>query len=171
MCTTCGCEIPLEHRRREIAVAAGRALTPDEKLLLAVEDTLEQMDRWSGWNGVSTRGGGSVWTPQKSTRRITDHLIDHLTQIECRIAGVEPVPDTWRGRRVTLDSDWARFSELDFEEARARIRRVAQVLALQIRAHEELWDDGGEWSLRGIVDHLIQAMESYRAKPPLTASA
>ena len=134
-----------------------------------IEDTLEVMDRWAGWNGTGTRGGGSVWTPHKSTRRIVDHLVDHIAQIECRIAGVAPVADTWRGRRMTVDADWARYTELDFEEARARIRRLAQVLSLRIAAHPELWDEGGEWSLRGIVDHLIQAMESYRAKPLATA--
>lgn len=171
MCLTCGCEVPIEHVRREIAVMDPAQPTPDERLLVAIEDTLDRMTQWTGWSGATTRRGGSVWTPQKATRRITDHLLDHLTQIECRIAGVDPVPDQWKGRRVTLDSDWARFTELDFEEARSRIRRLGQLLALQVRTHPELLDDGGEWSLGGIMDHLVQSLESYRSGPVLTPVA
>jgi hypothetical protein len=165
MCLACGCDTRLRERMA-VAVSDPAYPTPDERVLTTIEDTLDLAGSWLGWNGIATIWGDSAWTPQKSLRRITDHFIDHLAQIECRIAGVEALSDTWHGRRVTLDSDWAHFTELDLDEASARLRRLGQVISLRLVAHPELWDEGGpEWSLRGIAGHLVEAMEVYRAKP------
>ncbi|SRR5260370_672411 len=165
MCVACGCESRLRERM-PVAVSDPAHPTPDERVLTAVEDTLDVAGSWLGWNGVATIWGDSTWTPQKSLRRITDHFIDHLAQIECRIAGVEALPDNWNGRRVTVDSDWARFTELDLDEASARLRRLGQVISLRLIANRDLWDEGvPEWSLRGIAEHLVEAIEIYRMKP------
>ncbi len=50
----------------------------------------------------------NTWTPHKALRRIADHLVDHLHEVEALLADAEPLPDEWHGRRVTLDADWAR---------------------------------------------------------------
>src|SRR6516162_4787710 len=42
------------------------------------------------------------------------------------LAGVPSIPDTWHGRFVTLDADWARFTEADYDEACSRLRRLGR---------------------------------------------
>lgn len=59
---------------------------------------------------------------------MTDHLIDHLAEIECRLAGLPTVPDRWHGRMLTLESDWARFTEADLDEA-TTLRQVVHHVA------------------------------------------
>src|SRR5438067_592139 len=105
MCLACGCDVRVRERA-EIAIADPARPTPDEAILIAVEDTLADAERWLGWNGATTIGGGSVWTPLKSMRRITDHFIDHIAEIECRLSGAISLEDTWHGRTVTMDGDW-----------------------------------------------------------------
>jgi hypothetical protein len=146
---------------------------PDELVILSTEDALERAASWIGWNGRSTLSLGNAWTPHKALRRITDHLVDHITQIECRVGGEAPVADPWRGRSVTLESDWARFTEHDLDEATARIRRLAQILALRLRSMRERWDAeaGAEWSLREIAQHLADAAEAYASRPEATRAA
>lgn len=50
------------------------------------------------------------------------------------LAGVPTIPDTWHGRAVTLDPDWARFTELDLDEARSRLTRLGQLYVLRYAA-------------------------------------
>jgi hypothetical protein len=172
VCLICGCEEPPRPRRAVEPVDPVHP-TPDELVLISIEDGLARAASWIGWNGSSTLSLGNAWTPHKALRRITDHLIDHLAQIECRFAAEPPVPDLWRGRSVTLESDWARFTEHDLDEATARLRRLAQILALRLSALRAHWDAdaGAEWSLRAIAEHLAEATEAYASRPPATKTA
>src|SRR6266566_8636879 len=83
----------------------------------AVESCLALARTWHGWDGRpiarfdTADGAPGTWTPYKALRWIGDHLLDHLHEVEALLAGAEPIPDTWHGRLVTLDSDWARFTE------------------------------------------------------------
>jgi hypothetical protein len=98
-----------------------------------------------------------VWTPAKALRRITDHLIDHLHEVQALLAGAEPLPDEWHGRLVTLDSDWARLTEPDFDEASSRLRRLARTYLLTYEmAGPAAWDVPREpaWTLREIAEHV-----------------
>jgi len=61
-------------------------------VLLATEEALAVAESWIGWSSAATMSLGSEWTPHKATRRIADHPIDHLCQIEGRIAGEARVP-------------------------------------------------------------------------------
>jgi len=170
VCLSCGCDEP-RRIRQEIAVADAAALRPDERVLIAAEDTLAVAETWIGWNGCAVMSLGNAWTPAKALRRIEDHLIDHLCQIETRATGAASVGDPWRGRSITLDADWARFTEADLDEASARLRRLAQVMALRLRALEPRWDDhaGDEWTIRSIAEHVADAMRVYASRPAATA--
>ena len=172
MCLTCGCDEP-PRARRAIPVTDPDHPTPDELVLIATEDALARAASWIGWNGSAVLSLGNAWTPHKSLRRITDHLVDHIAQIECRVAGESAVEDLWRGRSVTLESDWARFTEHDLDEATARIRRLAQILAVRLRALRDDWDAdaGEEWSLRAIARHLADATDAYASRPAATKTA
>ena len=102
-------------------------------------------------------GKPNTWTPAKALRRITDHLIDHLHQVEALLAGAPAIPDTWHGRFVTLDSDWGRFTEADYDEACSRLRRLGRWYVLRYEAAgPDAWDAprGGEWTLREIAEHV-----------------
>ena len=162
MCLTCGCGEP-GWPRRVVVLRNAASADPDELVLLAVEDALAHAETWIGWGGDAVLSHGNAWTPHKALRRIADHLVDHLCQIEARTAGEPPVPDAWQGRHVTLDSDWARFAEQDLAESAARIRRLAQVFAWRVRSLTSEWDApvGDEWTLRFIATHVADATAAY----------
>jgi len=173
MCLTCGCGEP-GRARRAIALRVTGQPDPDELVVLSIEDAIETAERWIGWNGTAAFSLGNAWTPHKALRRITDHLVDHLDQIECRVAGVAPVADEWRGRGTTLTSDWASFSEDELNEGVARLRRLAQTISLRLLALREEWDrdaGDGEWTLRAIAEHLAAAAATYASRVPITTVA
>jgi hypothetical protein len=170
MCLVCGCEEAGRPRRQLVLRHPGHP-EPDELVLEATEESLARAESWIGWSSGALMAMGNAWTPHKALRRIADHLVDHLCQIEARSAGETPVPDMWKGRSVTLDTDWARFSEQDLDEATARIRRLAQVMAWRLRALQKEWDSGEEedWTIRNIAEHLAEASVTYAQQPPATA--
>ena len=140
---------------------------PGQLVADAVEECLRLAASWHAWDGrpiaVMADGKPNTWTPYKALRRITDHLIDHLHEVEALLAGAEPVPDTWHGRFVTLDADWARFAEVDFDEAGSRLRRLARWYVLRYQsAGEAAWDEprAEAWTLREIAEH-VAGVTSY----------
>jgi hypothetical protein len=101
----------------------------------SVAAVLAAAEEWLGWDGRPVYTDGNAWTPHKVLRRVSDHLLDHLAELECRLAGLPTVPDRWHGRQVTTDADFARFTEVDLDEARSRLARyVVCYQALLTRA-------------------------------------
>ena len=47
---------------------------------------------WLAWDGAPVLSDGNVWTPLKALRRITDHLLDHLAEIEATLTGQPTLP-------------------------------------------------------------------------------
>jgi hypothetical protein len=140
---------------------AGDSGNPGQLVSGSVEACLEIAATWHAWDGRpvarTVDGKPNTWTPAKALRRITDHLIDHLQQVEALLAGVPSIPDAWHGRFVTLDADWARFTEADYDEACARLRRLGRWYVLRYEAaRPAAWDEprGGEWTLREIAEHV-----------------
>jgi hypothetical protein len=123
-----------------------------------VAEVLDIAATWLGWDQIPIRHDGNAWTPHKAMRRVADHLLDHLAEMDCRLAGLPTVPDRWRGRTVTTDADFARFTEADLDEATSRLTRLAVcyrarlsgMTADQLDARPQ--DDG--WTPREIVDHV-----------------
>jgi hypothetical protein len=143
------------------AYDAGEAGNPGQLVSGSVAACLEIAATWHAWDGRpvarTVDGGPNTWTPAKALRRITDHLVDHLHQVEALLAGAPALPDTWHGRLVTLDSDWARFTEADYDEACSRLRRLGRWYVLRYAAAGPgAWDEprGGEWTLREIAEHV-----------------
>jgi len=138
---------------------------PAELILDVVERCLELAASWYAWDGrarvsepTGELPGGTIFTPQKAIRRITDHLVDHLAEIEALLAGAETIPDTWHGRTVTLAGDWAPFTEADLNKARKRLRRPGQVGLGErgpVPGQAALEAPRGDaWTIRGIVEHV-----------------
>jgi hypothetical protein len=125
----------------------------------AVRRSLTLVDTWIHWDGRPrvSEDGDRVYTPVKAVRRIADHLIDHSAEVEALLAGAESQPDAWHASLVTLESDWARFTELDRDEAHQRLPRLARTFALRLAAAgPDEWDRprGDSWTLREIAEHL-----------------
>jgi hypothetical protein len=123
----------------------------------AVEEVLRLAATWLAWDGSPRLGDGNAWTPLKALRRVTDHLLDHLAEIEAVLVGHTTVPDTWLGRTVTLESDWARFTEADLNEARNRLRRYAELYRIRLGglSAEDLDRPRPQaWTLRQIAHHV-----------------
>ncbi len=111
---------------------------------------------WDGRPRVS-EDGERIYTPHKVIRRIADHLIDHLAEVEALLIGAPTIPDHWHGSLVTMASDWAAFTEADLNEAQQRLRRLSAIYALRYAAiASEEWDRprGEHLSLRGIAEHV-----------------
>jgi hypothetical protein len=125
----------------------------------AVDDVLAIAAGWLGWDGRPVLHDGNAWTPHKAMRRVTDHMLDHLAEIECRLAGLPTVPDRWHGRAVTTDADFARFTEVDLDEATSRLTRLAACYRARLRDVDAATldkSDGDAWSLRQVVEHVAE---------------
>ena len=132
---------------------------PGAQVEQAVEQCLEIAQTWLAWDGRPhvSEEGDRIYTPHKSVRRIADHVIDHLAEVEALLAGVGTTPDEWNASLATFDSDWSRFTEQDLVEAQQRLRRLGRTFALRIAAAgAEEWDRPRtpNWTLREICEHL-----------------
>ena len=133
---------------------------PASLIEAAVAGVLERAEGWLGWDGRPVARSGNAWTPHKAMRRVCDHLLDHLAELECRLAGRPTVPDRWHGRMVTTEADFARFTEVDLDEATSRLTRLAACY----RTRLSVVDDGaldavpaeGGWTLRQMLHHVAQ---------------
>ncbi|HEX2050133.1 MAG TPA: hypothetical protein VHJ34_05790 [Actinomycetota bacterium] len=126
-----------------------------------VERTLELAATWLHWDGRPrvSEGGDRIYTPNKVIRRYADHLVDHLAQIEALAAGRAGHPDHWHGSLVTIGPDWAPFTEVELNEARERLRRLASVYVMRLDAlGRQSWDEprGSAWTIRAIVEHVAR---------------
>jgi NTP pyrophosphatase (non-canonical NTP hydrolase) len=124
----------------------------------AVAEVLEAAETWLGWDGRPIYRDGNAWTPHKALRRVADHLLDHLAEIECRAAGQPTLPDRWHGRMVTTDADFARFTEVDLDEATSRLTRLgawyrARLSGLDPRVLDDRPDEA-TWTVREVVHHV-----------------
>jgi hypothetical protein len=69
----------------------------------------------------------------------------------------ELVPDRWHGRAVTTDTDFARFTEVDLDEATSRLTRLAACYRARLTGLDEAALDGdGAWTLREILEHVSE---------------
>jgi DNA-binding transcriptional MerR regulator len=132
---------------------------PGEAVEAAVRRSLDLAATWLHWDGSPrvSEDGDRIYTPHKAVRRIADHLVDHLAEVEALLAGVDSQPDGWHASLLTLETDWARFTEADRDEAEQRLVRLARTFSLRLAAAgPEEWDRprAGHWTLREIADHL-----------------
>ena len=148
--------------------SAEAAASPAQLIADAVEHCLTLAASWPGWDGQPVvrgpDGEADTWTPHKAQRRIADHLVDHLHEVEALLGGAVAMPDRWHGRTVTLPADLAPFTALDLDEASSRLRRIARCDLLRYAAAGPVaWDAprGEAWTLRQIAEHVADV--SYYA--------
>ncbi|MGV9695711.1 hypothetical protein ACWDTR_08165 [Streptomyces sp. NPDC003470] len=139
---------------------ATETLAPADAVTGMVDHVLALAATWTGWDGEPAHVDDRVYTPHKAVRRVTDHLIDHLAELEARLAGEQPQPDHWHASGITTDADRAPFTQEDLEEARSRLTRLARIWANRLDAlsGEQLDDSPGEgWSFRELATHVAES--------------
>ncbi|WP_369232525.1 hypothetical protein AB5J56_11135 [Streptomyces sp. R21] len=134
-----------------------RQESPAEAVVGMVDHVLDLAATWTDWDGKPTRVDDRVYTPHKAIRRVADHLIDHLAELEARLVGEPPQPDHWHASASTTGADLAPFTPEDLDEARSRLIRLARIWAnrLAVLTEEQLDESPGEgWSFRELALHL-----------------
>lgn len=110
-----------------------------------------------------------IYTPRKPLRRVLDHALDHLEQIEqwqrWRHDGTVPVPtDGWVPSTVTIAEDRVPLTAADLDAWLWRIDQAMRLLQERATAltREELdWQppDAG-WPLRRVLHHVARYVEA-----------
>jgi len=113
---------------------------------------------------------GRTFTPRKILRRVLDHMIDHLNQIEQWIvwqsSAVTPIPaDGWIGSAETLPEDLFVLTDRELSAWLWRIDIMVQTIVKRlanITSEQQHWPppDGG-WSIYTIIYHLAWAHVYY----------
>jgi hypothetical protein len=113
-----------------------------------------------------------TYTPRKPLRRVLDHALDHLEQIEqwqrWRRDGVVPTPtDGWVPSTVTIAEDRLPLTAADLDAWLWRIDQAVRLLherAAALTAAELDWPppDGG-WPLRRVLHHVARSEILYAA--------
>src|SRR5262249_49189085 len=148
---------------------------PAAVLRAAVEHAIALIDTWVLWDGQPIPVGDRVYTPHKSVRRIVDHLIDHLGELEARLVGEATLPEgDWQASAITTGADLAPFQVEDRQEAFARLGRLGQVWAARLGTLDAGQLEAGQldagqldatpgvgWSARQIAFHLAETIYYY----------
>lgn len=135
---------------------------PADVVLGMVDHVLSLVDTWTTWDGAPGRVDDRVYTPHKAVRRVADHLVDHLAEVDARLAGEPTIPDRWHASAITTPADLAPFTDDDRDEAHSRLDRLALVWRLRLRLRS-LDDDrldrheGDAWTIREIAFHLEES--------------
>lgn len=138
---------------------------PADVVTAMVDHVLDLAESWPRWDlqpiEVSVEGEPPrVYTPHKAVRRVADHLLDHLAEVEARLAGRPTEPDRWHGSTVTTASDLAPFTIDDLDEARSRLRRLALIWEVRLRSLTDQQLDASarqSWTLRQVVFHVADS--------------
>ena len=111
-----------------------------------------------------------TYTPRKVLRRVLDHALDHLNQIDQWKAwqrdGITPDPtDGWASSIVTLPEDLVPLTGADLDAWLWRIDQAIRLLAQRAAGLGEAqldWrpPDGG-WSLRRVIHHVSRCERLY----------
>jgi len=117
---------------------------PGEAIEEMVEHVLGLAETWLAWDGKPVSALGREYTPHKAIRRVADHMIDHLAQLEARLAGVPSLPDEWHASAITTLADMAPFSRGDLDEAGSRLRRLAQIWRIRLGSVQQSKMDASE---------------------------
>jgi hypothetical protein len=122
-----------------------------------IDHVLHLAGTWTAWDGVPLRTEDRIYTPHKAIRRVSDHLVDHLAQVEAQLGGHETIPDGWHASAITTPADLTPFTEQDLDEARSRLTRLAQIWTIRLNAltPDQLDHSPAEgWTIRQITAHL-----------------
>jgi hypothetical protein len=110
---------------------------PADAIAGMVEEVLELARTWPAWDGEPCPADDRIYTPHKAIRRVADHMLDHLAQLEAHLTGSAALPDRWHGSFVTTAANMAPFSDEDVNEATNRLMRLAELSRLRLAVVSE----------------------------------
>lgn len=146
-----------------------------------VDHVLTLAATWTAWDGRPVPIDDRIYTPHKAIRRVADHLVDHLAEMEARLAGEPALPDGWHASAVTTEADLAPFTQVDLDEARSRLQRLARIWLNRLSAlsPEQLDHSPGRgWTFRRLAFHVADSgyyadavgdLSSVSHQPPASA--
>jgi len=170
---------PVRHLEAAHAQARShlsRLLTHDPSREVPAAMTNELFSRLTDARPVPLTAPGGVgrytYTPRKALRRVLDHALDHLNQIDQWLAwrrhGVVPTPtDGWVGSTVTLPDDRLPLAPADLDAWLWRVDQASRLVVQRAAGLTEaeldwLPPDGG-WPLRRVLHHLARSERLYAA--------
>jgi hypothetical protein len=119
---------------------------------------------------VIVNADGYSYTPRKVLRRVLDHALDHLNQIDqwraWRETGTAPTPtDGWASSLVTFAEDRVPIDQAELDAWLWRIDLVIGMVAERARtlstAELDWIPPDGSWTLRQTLNHLAAAELYY----------
>ncbi|MGW6899752.1 hypothetical protein [Streptomyces sp. NBC_00624] len=125
-----------------------------------VDHVLALAATWTAWDGRPVPADDRAHTPHKAIRRVADHLVDHLAEMEARLVGEETQPDHWHASATTTGADLAPFTGADLDEARSRLTRLARIWVNRLDAltPEQLdRSPGTGWTFRQLAFHVAES--------------
>ncbi|MFG1805110.1 cytochrome P450 [Streptomyces sp. NPDC049040] len=144
---------------------------PAEAVAAMVAHVLQLAETWTAWDGRPLPSEDRVYTPHKAIRRVADHLIDHLAELEARLVGEQAQPDHWHASMTTTPADLAPFTPDDLDEARSRLTRLARMWSnrLDTLTPDQLdRSPGTGWTFRQLAFHLTGSVYYADAVGDLT---
>lgn len=133
-------------------------------------DLFRRLTRQASTSAGVPRDARYTYTPRKVLRRVLDHALDHLNQIDQWQAwqrdGVIPTPtDGWAPSTVTLPGDVLPLADADLTAWLWRIDQTIRLLGQRAASLTEAqldWmpPDGG-WSLRRVIHHVSRCERLY----------
>ncbi|GGV89567.1 hypothetical protein GCM10015535_43640 [Streptomyces gelaticus] len=145
---------------------------PARLLTAMVDHVLALAATWTAWDGHPVPAGDRLYTPHKAIRRVADHMVDHLAEMEARLVGEDTQPDHWHASATTTAADLAPFTEADLDEARSRLTRLGRIWANRLDAltPDELDRSAGTgWTFRQLAFHLAESAYYADSVGDLTA--
>ncbi|MBB4962372.1 cytochrome P450 [Micromonospora polyrhachis] len=144
---------------------------PATMITAMVEHVLALATTWTAWDGHPRLIGDRIYTPHKAIRRVADHLVDHLAEMEARLAGEPTLPDHWHASATTTKADLAPFTQADLDETHSRLHRLARIWTNRLSDLTPKQLDhspGAGWTFRQLAFHLAGSVYYADAVGDLT---